>query len=157
MKFYELDELIAGCIDEETGEIINVEALEQLEMDRQEKIERVLLFIKHQRYLVEAMKAEKKELDNRIRIEEKAMEGCKDFIARYLNYENFKSAKCQASFRKSKSVEADIEQIKGMFDADMYLRKKEPELDKVAIKKALEEGLNIPGARLVTKVSVIVK
>ena len=46
MKLYEIDEQILNCIDQETGEILDTEKLEQLQIDRNDKIENLILWIK---------------------------------------------------------------------------------------------------------------
>ena len=59
MKLYEIDEAILGCIDTETGEVIDPERLTALQMERTEKIEGVALWIKDIKAEIEA---EKKDL-----------------------------------------------------------------------------------------------
>ena len=46
MKLYEIDEQILNCIDAETGEIIDADMLNALQMERDAKIEGVALWIK---------------------------------------------------------------------------------------------------------------
>ena len=43
MKLYEIDQTIMDCIDMESGEIINEELLNNLQMERDAKIENVAL------------------------------------------------------------------------------------------------------------------
>lgn len=47
MRLYEIEQAIMDCIDEETGEIIDLERLNQLMMDKQKKIEGVALWVKN--------------------------------------------------------------------------------------------------------------
>lgn len=44
---YEIDNAILNCCDQETGEIIDIEALDALMMQRTEKIEGIALYIKN--------------------------------------------------------------------------------------------------------------
>lgn len=46
MKLYEINEAILGCIDQETGEVIDPEKLDALTMERETKLENVALWIK---------------------------------------------------------------------------------------------------------------
>ena len=50
MKLYEIDEQILNCIDAETGEIIDADMLNALQMERDAKIEGVALWIKDLNY-----------------------------------------------------------------------------------------------------------
>lgn len=46
MTLYEIDQAIMECVDLETGEIIDVEILSELQMERETKLESVALWIK---------------------------------------------------------------------------------------------------------------
>ena len=46
MKLYEIDNAILECIDMETGEIIDIDKLNELELERESKIEGVAGWIK---------------------------------------------------------------------------------------------------------------
>ena len=43
---YEIDNDILACVDKETGEIVDTEKLESLEIEREKKIEGVILWRK---------------------------------------------------------------------------------------------------------------
>ena len=58
MTLYEIDQQLLDCIDLETGEIIDAEKLTELTMERDEKIEKVALWIKELKAEAEALKAE---------------------------------------------------------------------------------------------------
>ena len=47
MTLYEIDAALAALMDPETGEIADIAAFEQLQMDRQTKIENVALWRKN--------------------------------------------------------------------------------------------------------------
>lgn len=49
MTLYEIDQAILACIDEESGEIIDADALAELSMERDKKVEGVALWIKNLR------------------------------------------------------------------------------------------------------------
>ena len=46
MTLYEIDNAILDCIDLETGEIIDVDKLNELQLEKETKIENVALWIK---------------------------------------------------------------------------------------------------------------
>lgn len=153
MKLYEIDQAIMDCIDMETGEIINEELLNDLQMERDTKIENVALWIKELKAEAEALKAEKMAFAERQKVAENKMESLKKWLAYALNGEKFKTVRASVTFRTTDKVEiADIYKLD-----ENYLRYKEPEADKDAIKKAIKAGQEVAGATLVSNTSVIIK
>ena len=153
MKLYEIDQAIMDCIDMESGEIVNEELLNDLQMERDAKIENVALWIKELKAEAEALKAEKLAFAERQKVTENKMESLKKWLAYALNGEKFKTVRASVTFRKSQTVEvADIWKLD-----ENYLRYKEPEADKTAIKEALKAGQTVAGATLVENTSVIIK
>ena len=153
MKLYEIDQAIMDCIDMETGEIVNEELLNDLQMERDAKIENVVLWIKELKAEAEALKAEKLAFAERQKVTENKMESLKKWLAYALNGEKFKTVRASVTFRTSDKVEiADIYKLD-----ENYLRYKEPEADKDAIKKAIKAGQEVAGATLVSSTSVIIK
>lgn len=131
MKLYEIDQAIMDCIDMETGEIINEELLNDLQMERDAKIENVALWIKQLKAEAEALKAEKMAFAERQKVAENKVESLKKWLAYALNGEKFKTVRASVTFRTSDKVEvADIYKLD-----ESYLRYREPEADKDAIKK----------------------
>ena len=153
MKLYEIDQAIMDCIDMETGEIVNEELLNDLQMERDAKIENVALWIKELKAEAEALKAEKLAFAERQKVTENKMESLKKWLAYALNGEKFKTVRASVTFRTLDKVEiADIYKLD-----ENYLRYKEPEADKDAIKKAIKAGQEVAGATLVPSTSVIIK
>ena len=153
MKLYEIDQAIMDCIDMETGEIVNEELLNDLQMERDAKIENVALWIKELKAEAEALKAEKLAFAERQKVTENKMESLKKWLAYALNGEKFKTVRASVTFRTLDKVEiADIYKLD-----ESYLRYKEPEADKDAIKKAIKAGQEVAGATLVSSTSVIIK
>lgn len=153
MKLYEIDQAIMDCIDMETGEIINEELLNNLQMERDVKIENVVLWIKELKAEAEALKAEKMAFAERQKVAENKMESLKKWLAYALNGEKFKTVRASVTFRTTDKVEvADIYKLD-----ESFLRYKEPEADKDAIKKAIKAGQEVAGATLVPSTSVIIK
>lgn len=157
MTIYEIDNAILGCIDTDTGEIIDMDALEALEMERDSKIENVALWIKDLKAEAEAIKAEKQNLEKRQKAAENKAEQLKKYLEYALNGEKFKTAKCSISYRKSVSVDVNMELLQTFDDSDEYLRYSAPEPNKTAIKEALQNGATIPGCLLVENNSLQIR
>ena len=158
MKLYEIENAILDCIDLETGEVIDTERLDALQMERDAKIENVALWIKDLEAEAEAIKAEKMALAERQRVAENKAESLKKWLAYALDGQKFSTAKCAVSFRKTEKVEiSDVGMIRLMKEHDELLTYKEPEPNKTAIKQALKDGLTVQGVQLVQNISTIIK
>lgn len=158
MKLYEIDNAILECIDFETGEIIDVDKLNELQMERDAKIESVALWIKDLKAEAEAIKAEKLALAERQKVAENKAERLKKWLAYALNGEKFKTPKCAISFRNTESVEVTEEGLEALMkEHDELLTYKDPEPNKTAIKQAIKDGLSVAGVQLVQNVSTIIK
>ena len=158
MKLYEIDEAIMNCIDADTGEIIDAEALDKLQMERDEKIENVACWIKDLKAEAEALKNEKQALAERQRVAENKAESLKKYLAYALAGNKFSTAKCAVSFRSTESVEVTTEGLNNLMkEHDELLTYKAPEPNKTAIKQAIKDGLNVAGVQLVQNTSTIIK
>ena len=158
MKLYEIDDAITKCVDAETGEIIDAEQLDKLQIERETKIENVACWIKDLKAEAEALKNEKQALAERQKVAENKAESLKKWLAYALQGEKFKTPKCAISFRKSEAVEVTDEGLNNLMkEHDELLTYKAPEPNKTAIKQALKDGLNVAGVTLVENTSVIIK
>ena len=159
MTIYEIDNEIMNCIDVETGEVIDTEKLNDLQMERDAKIENVALWIKELKAEAEAIKNEKQALADRQRVAENKAESLKNWLAYALNGEKFKTSKCSISYRNSESVEVTEEGLEALMrDHEDLLTYKTPEPNKKAIKDAIKnDGLTVAGVQLVQKTSTIIK
>ena len=77
---YEIEQAIMDCVDFETGEIIDIEKLDQLQIDRDVKIENIALFIKNLLSDAAGIKAEKDNLAQRQRVAENKAKNLKKYI-----------------------------------------------------------------------------
>ena len=158
MKLYEIDNAILGCIDLETGEIIDIDKLSDLQIERDAKIENVVLWVKELKAEAEAIKAEKLALEERQKVAENKAESLKKWIAYALDGQKFSTPKCAVSFRHTESVEVTDEGLESLMNGhDDLLTYKKPEPNKKAIKQAIKDGLNVKGVRVVHNVSTIIK
>ena len=153
MKLYEIDQAIMDLVDSETGEIIDIEAFDSLQMEKEEKIEGIALYIKDLKAEAEALKAEKMAFAERQKVAENKVESLKNYLAYALKGQAFKTVKASVSFRKSQQV--DVPDIYAL--DENFLRYKEPEADKTAIKEAIKAGQTVKGATLIENTSVIIK
>lgn len=141
-------------IDEETGEILNAEELDALELARDEKIEGVGLWIKNLQAEAEAVKKEKDAMADRQRRLEKKAESLKNYLAWALQGEKFSTPRIAMSWRKSESVLIPDEAALDDRFVNIQMIKKP---DKKLIKDTLKAGLEVPGAELVTKQNLQIK
>ena len=158
MTIYEIDKAIMECVDLETGEIIDTEQLDKLQMDREKKLENIACWIKDLKAEAEAIKAEKMALAKRQQVAENKAESLKNWLAYALDGQKFSTAKCAVSFRNTESVEITPEGLEALMkEHDELLTYKAPEPNKTAIKQAIKDGLNVAGVQLVQNVSTIIK
>ena len=162
MNLYEINrdiENFAFEIDEETGEVLNADELDALQIERDTKIENIALYIKNLNALAADIKAEKDNLDARMKAVERKADGLKHYLASALNGSKFETARCKVSYRKSKQVV-----LAGEFEE--WARENAPELlsvkttytpSKTAIKEAMMEGKAVKYATLVENTNLVLK
>lgn len=153
-SLYEIDMEIMSCIDPETGEVIDYERLDALNMERGRKIEGVACWIKNLLSDAEAIKAEKQVLEDREAKCRKKADDLKNWLTAVLGGEKFSTAKCAVSFRKSETVE--VEDV-SLIPADLLRVKTTVEPNKTAIKALLKDGQGVIGCRLVENQNVQIK
>ncbi len=153
MKLYEINKAIESCVDLETGEIIDQERLEELRMERDEKIENVACWIKDLKAEAAALKAERDALAYREKVAKNKIASLTGFLANELAGEKFKTARVSVSYRKSETVE--VEDVNGI--PTQYLIPQPEKVDKVELKKALKCGEFIAGAKLVEHNNLVIK
>ena len=152
-NLYEINEGILALIDEETGEIADFEAFAALQIEREDKLESIALWIKNLKADAEMYKAEKQAFEEKQKRAERKAENLKRYLMSFLAGEKFKTAKVDCSFRKSESVNVtDISQL-----PSEYLKYSEPTVDKTAIKAAIKEGKEIAGVELITNENLLIK
>lgn len=153
MTLYEINDQITACVDIETGEILDQEALRALELAFDEKIEGIALWIKNLLAEAKAIKEEKDNLAARQKTCENKAESLKNYLAFALCGEKFKTPKVSISFRKSESVQVDdVTKLD-----DDYLKYAAPTVDKTKVKQALKAGIELQGVQLVTNQNIQIK
>ena len=150
---YEIDELISNCIDQETGEILDTEALSALEIDREKKIEGAALWYKNLVSDAEAFKTEKDNFAQKEKAAKNKAESIKGWLTNVLQGDKFKTHRVSISYRSSESVQVD--DIKAV--PPEFLTVKEPEPNKTMIKQALNSGTPVPGCHIDQRSSTQIK
>ena len=153
MNLFEIDNAILSCVDMETGEIIDTEKLDQLQMERDTKIENIACWIKNLTSDAEELKKQKQAFADRQKKAEDKAESLKKYLSSYLAGQKFSTSKVVVSFRKTSSVNVtDINQI-----PEEFLKYEAPTVDKLAIKSAIKDGAKIAGAEIVEGQSISIK
>ena len=159
---YEIDAAILDCVDLETGEILDPEKLDALQMEREQKLEGVALWVKDLNAEMTAVKKEADKLTARKKSLENKIEGLKTWLLYALNGEKLKTPRCNVYQTHSQKVVIDDE--KAMVDmlmsspsGEKFLRMKEPEIDKNALKDSLKQGYEFEYAHLEETESVVIK
>ena len=155
MTLYEINEEIMNCIDEETGEIIDLERLEALEMERDMKISNVACWIKDLKAEAEAIKAEKQALEKRQKAAENKAESLKQWLQVVLEGEKFKDARCSISYRRSERVVFEDGFL--LNSLPEQFRKVTIEPKKTEIKDYLKTGATMDGVQLVESTNIQIK
>lgn len=151
-KLYEIKQDILDCIDMETGEITDPERLEQLQIDKHEKLRNIAFVAINASADIEAYKTQEKRFKAKRTAAEKTLAWAKETLARELAGQKMKEAEFTISYRPSEVVEIDD-------DADLPAEfiKMKAEWDKAAIKEALKEGAVFDGCRLVQKQNIQIR
>lgn len=152
MTLYEIDQAILACVDPETGEIL-ADEFDALQMERDCKIENIAVWIKSLQAEAAALKKEKAALEERQKAKENRAKSLCNYLAGILNGERFETTRCRLSFRSSEGLEID-ENVDVPIE---YLRFKEPEIDRTALKNAIKQGDVIDGVRLVKRQNLQIK
>ena len=141
---YDIDNRLYSLFDEETGEITDLEAFEQIQLEREKK---------NLKADVIALKAEKQAFADRQKAAEKKIDSLRKLISDALGGQPLETPRVKLSFRKSAEVQIDdIDEL-----PDEYLRYKEPEPNKTAIKEAIKSGKEVAGAHLEDTLSLQIK
>jgi hypothetical protein len=163
MKLYELSKDIARLeylIESETSNSGNQleEAqtyLNELKIEKADKIESCVALLKNWAALEEAIKAEETALKARRDSLQKRAEWLKHYIGFHLQPgDKFETARCKITWRKSESLEVtDESQVPDEYTEQVVTRK----INKALIKDAIKSGADVPGAQLLKKNNLIIK
>ena len=159
---YEIDQEILDCVDLETGEILDTEKLDALQMERERKLEGVALWIKDMKAEAAAVKEEADKLTARKKALENKMDGLKTWLLMALGGEKLSTPRCKVYQTHNQRVVIDDEKaLIDMFlsspSGEKFLRMKDPEIDKTALKDSMKQGYEYEFAHLEETESVVIK
>lgn len=163
MTLYEIYNAILACTDQETGEIVDPEALTALQMEREKKIEGVALWVKDLRAEAEAIASEVKALTARKKAAENKADRLKQWLGEALEGEVFKTSRVKISYTHNTKLNVIDEQSVVNYiqthytEPEEFLRYQLPEIRKDAVKNAIKNGTEIPGASIEPTESVVIK
>lgn len=162
MYIYEIDRQLESLIDPETGELLDYEAFEQLQMERDKKVENMALWYKDLAAQAEAIKAEEKALSERRAALEKKRDRLKAYIENATQGAMFETGKVKISYRKSKACEiTDEEALKAAWASGTKYASiftvAAPKVNKTELTKLLKSGAELEGAQLIEKNNISIK
>lgn len=160
MNLYEInekiDELTNTMIDPDTGEILEdvLAEIDELQMDMDEKLENIGIVIKSVTAEIDALTAEKKNLEKRIKVRMNKISRLSEYVNNILKGTPKKYAKVEYGYRKSQSVDVVNEEI---VPDELCIFKTERKPSKTDIKKLLKDGKEVPGCILVESQNLQIK
>ena len=166
MKLYELadkyrellDAIDAGEIDENAIE----DTLEAIGGVFDEKIEQMACMVKEMDRNAENLKAEAAKISERAKRVAKSSDRIKEYMAfcmRSTGKDRINTVRAVVSFRRSERLNVTDEAAlrHWLFHHDEYLNYKDPEINRYAIKLALKDGMDVPGAEVATFSNIQIK
>ena len=160
---YEIDQDILDCVDIETGEILDAEKLDALQMERETKLEGVSLWIKDLTAEATAVKEEADKLTARKRALDNKITALKSWLLIALNGEKLKTPRCNVyQTHNTKLTVIDEQSVVNWIqthyqEPEQFLKFSLPEIRKDAVKAEIKSGKEIPGAALEATESVVIK
>lgn len=76
MNLYEINSQILDCIDQETGEVMDIDRLEELNMAKAEKVDNIACWVKNLEADVAAFEAQEKAFADRKAAAKRKIDGC---------------------------------------------------------------------------------
>lgn len=160
MKLYEIPTKIRAVLDgidcdPETGEILNADALHAVEVEAAEKIEATALYLRELDAEAKAAKDEADRMLDRVKSMQKRSDYLKAMLLDALHATGkVKTARVSVSIRTTKAVE--IEEGASLPEAYTTV-KTTVSPNKIAIKQALLDGVEVSGCHLEARESVSIR
>lgn len=159
MNLFQIDKKILDCVDEETGEVVDIDRLESLNLQRDQMITNLCRWVTNLKSDVQQLKEEESRLRERRKSAEKNIDRIKNYLLAYMAGNPFKSAEFTVAFRNSSAVEiVNPDAFEAFADKNRgLLTFPAPVPNKTAIKAALDAGEEVPGAAIKQNVNLIIK
>lgn len=141
--------------DEETGEFLNAEELDNLKMNFNDKVENVCLFIKNLESMSDMMDAEITALKARKDAKDNKANRLKEYLKYCLKGETFETPRCSVTYRKSTEtiIPDDLSNLPPAYVTEVTTLK----ADKKAIAKAIDGGIELEGCSRLVKYNLQLK
>ena len=157
MNLYDIDKEILSCVDMETGEIVDAEKLDTLNMEKSRKIRNIACWVKELKAEAEALKKQKEAFAAREKAARHKAEGLMSYLGAYLGAylggKPVKDTEYQISFTPSQATEITDEAA-----IPQKFRIPQPDkIDKAGILAALKQGVVIAGATLIERQNIRIK
>ena len=152
MNLYEINHEIMSCWDEETGEILDVQKFDAMQMALEDKLEAIGCYVKNLEAEAAALKMEEDAFAARRKRAENKAASLKNYLAGFLQGCPFETLRVKVSFMKSESLEVSESAIV----PEEFLKYK-VEVNKVELKKAVKGGLVLDGVQLIQKQNIQIK
>ena len=160
---YDINQDILDCVDMDTGEILDMEKLDALQMEREAKLEGVALWVKDLKAEAAAVKEEADKLTARKKALDNKIEGLKTWLLMALEGQKLKTPRCNVYQTHSTKLNVIDEMSVTNWiqthckEPEQFLKFTLPEIRKDAVKAALKDGTEIPGCALEATESVVIK
>lgn len=161
LSLYHIDQALENLIDRETGEVLDFEAFEELQMARDAKIDGIACWTKNLAAEAKAIREEELGLADRRKKLERKRERLLDYLDRALDGKPYQSARCAITYRKSTPVEITNmgELVQWCIDHghEDKVQYATPTVGKSDIAPLLKAGVEVEGAEIATKWNMGVK
>ena len=148
---FDINAEIESVIDFETGEILDPEKLEQLQMDRQEKLKNFVAL--NAKADIAAYKEQEQRFKAKRVAAEKTLEWARETLARELNGQKMKEPEFSVYYSSSEAIEID----ENAEIPSKFLKQQAPQVDKKGLTLAIKNGTKFDGIRLVQKQSLCIR
>lgn len=143
MNLFDIDVAIQNCIDFETGEILDEEALTGLEMERSRKIRNIACWIKNLESDIDELEKQEKTFAERKKSAKNKKDSLKKYLSSFLNGEKVSEPEFQIGWRKSQELVVEDD---AKVPEEFWRIKRE--VAKTDLKDAVKKGLVLEGIYL---------
>lgn len=157
-NLFEIEACIENCCDIETGEILDVEALEALKMEKEQKLQNLCKWVKNLESDAEQYKAQKQVFADKQRHAENKAKSIRSYVQNFLNGQKWEAAdkSVKVGYRTTKD-KVFIDDLDAVPEEYFKTPHTETNLNKTQLKEDIQNGVVVPGAHLEDSVSMSIK
>lgn len=162
MTLYDINKDLRDSIDEETGEILDVDLFERLQVDRDEKLCNIALLAKNKKAEIEMIKGEEEKLRKKRKAAENTLAWCRETLFDEVpDGQKLKDPCGRFTVYHGETTEVritDIDAIPKEWVREPTAAERERLINKVGLKEALwKRGEKIPGVAIKLSQYVVVR